>query len=68
MIEEIHPQRRDRALVDYPSFRTGVQYESGMSGGPIISESGYVIGIVSASVDTGGSGSRDLRTEHMLRR
>jgi S1-C subfamily serine protease len=54
-IEEIHLQCRDRVMVDYPSFRTGVQYEQGMSGGPIFAESGYVIGIVTVGSDISGS-------------
>jgi S1-C subfamily serine protease len=47
VIQEIHPQRRDNFMIDYPSFRTDAQYESGMSGGPILAPSGHVMGIVS---------------------
>jgi hypothetical protein len=38
---------------DFPSFRTDAYYPSGLSGGPVIDEDGYVIGVVSNSWEPG---------------
>lgn len=47
-IEEIHSVRRDVGLLDFPCFRVAGFFGPGMSGGPIISEAGNIIGVVSA--------------------
>ncbi len=49
-IEEVHESRRDSSLVTFPSFRTGALYPPGMSGGPVISVAGRVIGVVSTGM------------------
>ena len=49
-IQEIHPEGRDRFFVRYPSFTTGARFDGGMSGGPVIADTGRVIGVVSTSL------------------
>ncbi len=53
-IEAIHPSGRDRAMLTFPCFRTSAFYAPGMSGGPIVSSDGRVLGVVSASFERGG--------------
>lgn len=48
IIEEVHASGRDSAMLPFPCFRTSAYFAPGMSGGPIISNSGRVTGIVSA--------------------
>lgn len=50
-VEEVHPSRRDSALITFPNFRTSGLYRPGMSGGPIFDVRGRVAGIVSAGTD-----------------
>jgi Trypsin-like peptidase domain len=45
VIEEVYESRRDSAIVSYPSFRVGTRYAPAMSGGPILSTDGRVIGL-----------------------
>ena len=49
MIEEVHNQRRDNIMLNFPCFRTNSRYDSGMSGGPIFEANGSVIGLISSS-------------------
>ena len=49
VIEEIHFPCRDKALLNFPCFRTSSRFDSGMSGAPIIGENGCVIGVVCSS-------------------
>lgn len=50
-IQEVHPRRRDSSFITFPSFRTSGTYLHGMSGGPILNEQGYVVGVISTGVD-----------------
>ena len=50
-IERVHSSGRDRVMVNFPAFRTNARYASGMSGGPVIGESGRVIGVVSTCME-----------------
>jgi hypothetical protein len=54
-IEQVHPRRRDAAMIDFPCFRTDSYYKRGMSGGPIVDGNGSIIGIVSSASDAGFS-------------
>ncbi|MGB0871648.1 MAG: S1 family peptidase [Solirubrobacterales bacterium] len=45
---EVHHSHRDTAMIRFPSARTDAHFESGMSGGPVISGDGDVIGVVSS--------------------
>lgn len=51
-IEEVHVPRRDTVMAPFPCFRTSARYDGGMSGGPIISMDGLVVGVVCSSMDT----------------
>jgi hypothetical protein len=43
--------RGTNELVNFPSFRTSAFYDSGMSGGPVIDQTGKCIGIISDGLD-----------------
>lgn len=46
-VEEIHPNRRDSFMINFPSFRANAKFAAGMSGGPMISgASGGICGVV----------------------
>lgn len=52
-IEEIYQSKLTTAeLGNYPSFLTNGLYEPAMSGGPIVDESGGIIGIIAHGMDT----------------
>lgn len=42
---EIHDQRRDSQLC-WPCFQTNARYDGGMSGGPVLTDEGYVCGLI----------------------
>jgi hypothetical protein len=46
VIEEIHFPKRDNAFLRFPCFRTSLRNEHGMSGAPVLSKDGSVIGVV----------------------
>lgn len=45
-IRDIHPQRRDASLLNFPCFQINARFDGGMSGGPIFSDKGNLCGIV----------------------
>jgi hypothetical protein len=45
----VHPQRKPTGLGDFPSFTVDAKAPGGSSGGPVLNESGRVIGVVSHS-------------------
>lgn len=49
-IEDIHFPRRDTENLKYPCFQTSMRHDPGMSGAPVISESGAVIGVVCSAI------------------
>ena len=49
-IIELHPSGRDAGMLTFPCFRTDTRFESGMSGGPIFCEDGYVCGVICSSM------------------
>lgn len=51
VIEEIHFPRRDNAKLTFPCFRTSLRHEHGMSGAPVLSEDGGVIGVVCSAIE-----------------
>lgn len=50
-ITEVHLGGRDGVLMPYPSFATNNLVKGGMSGGPVFSEDGRVLGIVSSGIE-----------------
>jgi hypothetical protein len=51
-----HPAGRDAVILPMPCFQTSVPLRSGMSGGPIITEDGFVVGVVSTGFEIDGEG------------
>jgi S1-C subfamily serine protease len=49
LVKEIHYPLRDRFNLNFPCFQVAARYDPGMSGGPILNESGGVIGVVCSS-------------------
>lgn len=47
---QVFQSRRDRSLLNFPSFEINARFEGGMSGGPVFNEAGHLCGIVSASL------------------
>lgn len=47
-IRDVHIPRRDSHCLPFPCFRTDARFEGGMSGGPVIGQSGKVVGVVCA--------------------
>lgn len=52
LIESVHFPARDSFMLTFPCFRTSARFDKGMSGGPIIGESGGVIGVVCSSIES----------------
>ncbi|MBL8555079.1 MAG: trypsin-like peptidase domain-containing protein [Phenylobacterium sp.] len=48
-VEELHAGGRDTAMLPFPSFRTSARLDAGMSGGPLMDQSGRVFGVVCSS-------------------
>ena len=53
-IEEVHHNKRDRSFITFPSFRTNAMFLPGISGGPILNQEGYVVGVVSTGTEVTG--------------
>jgi hypothetical protein len=49
---EVHPEYRDRGLLNFPCLRTDAVFAHGMSGGPIFDSTGCVVGVVCSSDST----------------
>lgn len=52
VIQQVHFPFRDRAFMSFPCFETSARFDGGMSGGPIISMSGQVCGVICSSIKT----------------
>ena len=50
-VKEVHKDRRDSLLLNYPCFQVNAQLYGGMSGGPVLDKSGSICGLVSKSYD-----------------
>lgn len=55
-VQEYYPSGRDRIFLPYPCYRTSITLHGGASGGPVLGESGKVIGVNS----TGFDGATDI--------
>lgn len=60
VITAIHEQSRDRIMLPYPCFEAGVTTKGGMSGGPVFTADGNVIGVVGSSLELGDSDEPDV--------
>ncbi|MCC6298143.1 MAG: trypsin-like peptidase domain-containing protein [Anaerolineales bacterium] len=50
-VEEIHFPKRDSVSLKFPCFRTSLRHERGMSGAPVLSKDGGVIGVVCSAIE-----------------
>jgi hypothetical protein len=51
-IMEVHPKLRDAGMLSFPCFQTDARFDHGMSGGPILNDSGDVCGVICSSFPT----------------
>ncbi len=51
-VQDVHFPRRDSVFMSFPCFQTSARFDGGMSGGPIICESGQVCGVICSSMKT----------------
>lgn len=51
VVKEVHKDRRDPILLNYPCFQVNARLDGGMSGGPVLDEEGKICGIISKSYD-----------------
>lgn len=59
-IAAIHERSRDRAMLPYPCFEANATIKGGMSGGPVFSINGHVIGVIGSSFELGESGGPEV--------
>ena len=50
-VANLHPTGRDRVILPTPCFQTSASFRSGMSGGPVINENGFVVGVISTGFE-----------------
>ncbi len=48
-IRQVHIPKRDNVNLSFPCFEVSSRYDGGMSGGPVINQTGSVIGVVCSS-------------------
>lgn len=49
-VVEVHEERRDSVLRNYPCFATDARFDGGMSGGPVFNEAGELCGLVCSGI------------------
>ena len=59
-IAAIHERSRDCVMLPYPCFEAAVTTKGGMSGGPVFSSDGHVIGVVGSSFELGESDESEV--------
>lgn len=50
VVRKIYPDGRDRTFMPYPCYQVSARFDAGMSGGPVLDESGALCGIVSSGI------------------
>ncbi|KER83343.1 hypothetical protein GW16_14930 [Xanthomonas arboricola pv. celebensis] len=53
VISQVHDLIRDSSMMPYPCYETNARIEGGMSGAPVFSRQGHVIGVVDSSFELG---------------
>lgn len=59
-IAAIHEHSRDSVMLPYPCFEASSATKGGMSGGPVFSGDGHVIGVIGSSFELGESDESDV--------
>jgi len=49
-VREIHEQRRDDSMLNFPCYRVNARFAPGMSGGPVFDDNGHLCGLIAASM------------------
>lgn len=52
IVEEVYMTMRDKVMLPFPVFRVNARFSGGMSGGPLFNETGSLVGIITAGIDT----------------
>ena len=51
VVTEVYPERRDSAMLSFPSFAIQAHFIGGMSGGPVINAAGELSGLICSGYD-----------------
>ena len=51
LVEEVHVPFRDSYQLNFPCFRLSARFDGGMSGGPVMTEDGFVRGVVCSAFE-----------------
>jgi hypothetical protein len=43
---EIHPEKRDSVKLNFPCYQVNARFDGGMSGGPVLNDSGQLCGVI----------------------
>lgn len=49
-VRDIYPVKRDSSVINFPAFHFDARVDGGMSGGPVFSEDGRLVGLISTSL------------------
>lgn len=60
LVTQVYDLARDRAMLPHPCFEATARFDGGMSGGPVFSSNGCVVGAVGSSIDFGDVGGGDI--------
>jgi S1-C subfamily serine protease len=55
-VQEYWPERRDAAVLTFPSFQLDAEVIGHMSGGPIANRNGEIVGVIAGGLDDGEGG------------
>jgi len=49
-VKQIHNEKRDNAMLNFPCFQTNARFDASMSGGPVFDSKGYLCGIICSNL------------------